>query len=75
MLDDDVQLDPQRLRIAFDADPFAAQDAPDARAGGQPDDAVTGESRRSDDLGDRIAGDREATVLEVESEVIRHGAD
>jgi hypothetical protein len=75
VLDDHVQLDPERLRIALDADPLAAKDAPDARAGGQPDDAVTGESRRSDDLRDSIARDREATVLKVQGEFICHVAD
>ena len=75
MLDDHVQLDAQALRVAVHADPLAPEDAADARAGGEPDDAVAGESRLGDDLRDGVARDREPAVLELEHQVLRHGSD
>ena len=50
VLDDDVQLDAQRLRVALDADALAAEDPLDARAGREADDAVAAERRLGDDL-------------------------
>ena len=59
----------------LDADALAAEHAPDARAGGEADDAVAAERRLGDDLGDRVARDGESAELEVQRQVIRHGAD
>ena len=73
MLDDDVQRNPQRLAPAVDADPVAAEHAADAAAGAQPDDAVAPEGRLGDDLGNRLAGDRETAVLQVQRQVVGHG--
>ena len=47
----------------------------DARAGGEADDAVTAEGGLGDDLRDCLARDRESAELEVQRQVIRHGAD
>src|SRR4051794_14916059 len=73
--DDDVHLDAKRLGLALDADPLAAQDAPDAGAGGEPDDAVAAECPLGHDLGDGVARDRQPATLEVQEEIIRHGSE
>jgi hypothetical protein len=75
VLDDDVQFHTQGPRVALDAYPLAAQDAPDPGAGGQADDAVAGEGGLGDDLGDRIPRDDQAPVLEVQAQLIRHSAE
>ena len=74
MRDDDVQLDPERPRVAVDADPLAAKDAAHARAGRQADDAVATERPLGDDLRHRLTGDREPAVLQVQGKVVRHGS-
>ena len=74
VLDDDVHLDAERARVAVDADPLAAEHAADAGAGGEPDDAVTAERPFGHDLGDRVARDRQPAELQVQRQVVRHGA-
>ena len=73
VLDDDVQLDPQTARVAFDGDAFAPQQPADTRARRQADDAVAAERRLCDDLGERVARDGESAELEVQRQVVRHG--
>ena len=73
VLDDDVQLDPQAARVAFDGDALAAEEPADAAAGRQPDDPVAAERRFGDDLGERVARDGESAELEVQRQVVRHG--
>ena len=68
-----MHLDAERTRVAVDADALAAKDAPDPCARGQPDHAVAAERPLGDDLGHRLAGDREPAALQVQEEVIRHG--
>ena len=75
MLDHHVQLDPEAGSVSLDGHPVAAQHAAHARAGGQADDAVTREGRLGDDLGDDVARDREAPVLELQRQVVRHRTD
>ena len=57
VLDDDVQPDLHRLRVAADGDAVAAQELPEPRARREPDDAVAARGRLGDDLGDDVARD------------------
>ena len=71
MLDHDVHFDAQPGCVALDGHAVAPQDAADARPRRQPDDAVAGERRLADDLGDGVTRDREPPVLELQRQ-IRH---
>jgi hypothetical protein len=73
MLDDEVELDPQRACVAVDGDAFAAKHAANARAGRETDDAVAAERRLGDDLGDRLPRDRQSPVFQVQREFVGHG--